>query len=138
MEAANCNSLNDSGGYVAPTTASGRYTYSNAHSLHHESKTKIIDIRWHFLREDIFKSIYKYKYVERYSMIANNLNNSITNEMYIFCITKIDFFSLGMLGIEKASNLSGLVFGNTVQQHELSTMPPVFFLVFDLSVTNVK
>lgn len=57
-------------------------------------KSKHIDIRVHFLIENIVKSKVKFKFVKSCYMVADNLTKVTTLEKHLFCISKMGLRSI--------------------------------------------
>lgn len=72
----------------------------------YKPRTKHIDIRFHFLREYVIKSVIKFEYVQGCEMVADNLTKGTTCEKHLFCISKMGLHSSGVVGnIENANIL---------------------------------
>ncbi|GBP13647.1 Retrovirus-related Pol polyprotein from transposon TNT 1-94 [Eumeta japonica] len=64
----------------------------------YKPKTKHIDIRLHFLRENIVNSKVKFKFVNGCNMVADNLTKGTTLEKHLFCVSKMGLRSVGSVG----------------------------------------
>lgn len=65
----------------------------------YKSKTKHIDIRLHFLRENIVKSKVKFLFVNGCNMVADNLTKGTTLVKHLYCISKMGLRSAGSVSI---------------------------------------
>lgn len=61
----------------------------------YKPRTKHIDIRWHFIRENIVKCKIKFLFVNSCNMVADNLTKGTTFEKHLYCITKMGLRSVG-------------------------------------------
>lgn len=64
----------------------------------YKPKTKHIDIRLHFLRENIVNFKVKFKFVNGCNMVADNLTKGTTFKKHLFCISKMGLRSVGSVG----------------------------------------
>lgn len=65
----------------------------------YKPKTKHIDIRLHFIRENIVNSKVKFLFVNGCNMVADNLTKGVTYEKHLFCISKMGLRSEGSVSI---------------------------------------
>lgn len=65
----------------------------------YKPKTKHIDIRLHFLRENILKGKVKFLFINGCNMIADNLTKGVTLEKHLYFISKMGLRSGGSVGI---------------------------------------
>lgn len=61
----------------------------------YKPKTKHIDIRLHFLRENVVNFKVKFIFVNGANMVADNLTKGTTLEKHLFCISKMGLRSVG-------------------------------------------
>jgi hypothetical protein len=65
----------------------------------YKPKTKHIDIRLHFIRENIANTKVKLLFVNGSSMVADNLTKGVTFEKHLFCVSKMGLRSEGSVSI---------------------------------------
>ncbi|CAH2105259.1 unnamed protein product [Euphydryas editha] len=61
----------------------------------YKPKTKHVDIRLHFIKENNVNSKGKFLFVNGCNMVADNLTKDVTFEKHLFCISKLDLRSGG-------------------------------------------
>lgn len=63
----------------------------------YKSKTKHIDIRLHFLRENIVKFKVNFLFLNGCKMVADNLTKGVTYKKHLYCISKMSLRSKGSI-----------------------------------------